>query len=82
MTEEKTRRWGENVIIADFAGRRRRKQAEQGLRSEDNTRENPKLGGRPKGGKVGTPGANGPVNKVSAKAGRPRDDAAASGEVR
>ncbi|AEI09792.1 hypothetical protein CRES_1438 [Corynebacterium resistens DSM 45100] len=60
MTEEKTRRWGENVIIADFAGRRRRKQAEQGLRSEDNSRENPMLGGRPKGGKVGTPGANGP----------------------
>lgn len=51
MPKDQTTRWGENVIIADFAGRRRRKQAEQGTDGSSATRSGNK--GRPKGGKRG-----------------------------
>ena len=57
MTEDKTTRWGDNVIIADFAGRRRRKQssAEVAGTQPSGSVSN----ARPKGGKTGVAGARG-----------------------
>ena len=62
MAEDKTTRWGDNVIIADFGGRRRRKQAEAGSQADmqgaPGTPGQSKKG-RPKGGKAGALGAHG-----------------------
>ena len=57
MPKDQTTRWGENVIIADFAGRRRRKQAEQAAGASRENRSG--SGGRPKGGKRGIAAGHG-----------------------